>query len=323
MFEITRRDFIVSSAAAFAALGLPKQVAFLGAASAQARALMEEGFYRFKVGEVEMTTIYDGVWHRDHDPGFIRNATVEDTKAALKAAGLPEDKVSIPFTVVAARTGGKTILFDAGTGGQLTPTAGLLKAKHLAAAGIAPDDVSLVIVTHFHPDHIFGLMEKDTNAPVFKNAEIVVPETEYKFWTDPGVFSQLPEARHGLAKRIQAVFPAWKNVTLIAGEKEVVPGVRAIPAFGHTPGHTIFHVSSGSDQLYVMADVCNIPALFLRNPGWHAAFDSDGKLAEETRRKLFGRVAAEKAMMTGYHFPFPAVGKIEADGNGFAFTPVT
>ena len=322
MYEITRRDLIVSSAAAAAVLGVPKQMAFLGATSAEARAAMEQGFYKFKVGDIEMTAIYDGAWNRDHDPGFIKNATVEDTKAALKAGGLPEDKVTVPYTVMAAKVGGKVVLFDAGTGAQLAPTAGLLKTKHLAAAGIAPDDVSVVIITHFHPDHIFGLMEKETNAPVFTKAEIIVPEVEYKYWTDPATLASLPEARKGLAKRIQATFPNWKNITRVDGEKEVLPGIRALPAFGHTPGHTGFHISSGSDQLYLLGDITNIPALFLKNPGWHAAFDMDGPLAEANRRKLIGRVVAEKATMAGYHYPFPAVGKVEADGSGFAFSPV-
>ena len=115
-------------------------------------------------------------------------------------------------------------------------------------------------------DHISGLMAKDTNAPIFPNAEIYVPAAEYKFWTDPTTTA-------GAAKRIQAVFPTWKNIKQFEGDKEVVPGVKPIDTSGHTPGHTSYQIGSGNRQLIVLGDVTNIPALFVKNPGWHAVFD--------------------------------------------------
>ena len=105
------------------------------------------------------------------------------------------------------------------------------------------------------------------------------------------------------------------------GDKEVVLGIRAIDAPGHTPGHTAFQVTSAKDQLIVLSNTTNIPTLFARNPGWHGAFDHDAALAETTRRKLFDRVVSDKTMVAGYHFPFPAAGTIGRDGKGYAFTP--
>ncbi|MEW5963212.1 MAG: MBL fold metallo-hydrolase [Pseudomonadota bacterium] len=321
MTIFSRRDLVCSAAAATVLFGLDRPVRFIGSAHAQDAGAAVKPFHSFKIGDIEVTTIYDGAWQKPHDPGFIRNATVEETTAALKAAGYSGENVPIPFTVTVVRSGGKTIMFDAGTGAQLAPTAGKL-TDGMKAAGIDPARIDTIVVTHFHPDHIFGLMAKDTNAQIYPNAEIVVPAAEMAWWTDPGVFGKLPEARHGLAKRIQATLPTWKNVRIVEGEKEVVPGISAVPAFGHTAGHTVYHLGSGNDQLLVLADTSNMPALFVRNPGWHAAFDADPQMAEANRRKLFDRAIADNAIVTGYHFGMPGAGRLAKDGNGYAFTPL-
>jgi glyoxylase-like metal-dependent hydrolase (beta-lactamase superfamily II) len=318
----TRREFVVSAAAASAVMGLGGPLAFIPPANAQKAAdAVAKGFHTVKNGAVEITTIYDGLWEKPHDPAFIKNASVEETKSALKAQGLTDAHVPIPFTVTVVKTGGKTVMFDAGTGGQLAPTAGRM-ADNMKAAGIDPKSISTIVVTHFHPDHIFGLMAKDTNTQVFPDAEIVVPKVELAWWMDPAVFGKLPEARHGLAKRIQATLGQWKNVRPVDGEVEVAPGIRALPAFGHTAGHTTYVVTAGAAPLMVLADLTNIPALFVRNPGWHAQFDADPALAETVRRKLFERAIADKAIVTGYHYGMPGAGSIQKDGAGYAFVPV-
>ncbi len=314
-----RRTFIISAGVAAAAFGINKQLAFLP--SARADELRDKGYFKFKVGDIEVTTLYDGHWDKPHDPGFIRNASVAETKAALKAAGRSDDKVQIPFTVTFVKTPSRTIMFDAGTGGQLAPTAGQLSAN-MKAAGISPAEIDTIIITHFHPDHIFGLMEKDRNAQVYPNTEIIVPDPEFAFWTDKTLTATLGKYRQGLAKRVRATLPSWSNVSRFSGEKEVAPGITAIPAHGHTAGHTVFSVASGDDQLLVMADTSNIPALFVRNPGWHAVFDADPDAAEASRRRVFDRAISDKAVVTGYHFGMPGAGRIERDGTGYAFVPL-
>jgi glyoxylase-like metal-dependent hydrolase (beta-lactamase superfamily II) len=317
MLNLSRRDFVVSTGLAIA-LGLDGRLA-ISPAFAQKTADPAKGFVTYKVGGADVTALYDGIWEKPHDPAFIANASVDDVKGAMTKAGLPADFVSIPFTVVVVRNGGKTVLCDSGTGGQVQPTAGKMMAN-MKAAGIDPATIDTVLISHCHPDHIFGLMEKDTNKPVFPNAEIVISDVEYKFWTDPAVIDRLPEARKGLARRIQAVFPTWKNVRQVSGELEVAPGIRFVSAPGHTPGHRAFHLASGASELMISNDTAYVPALVVANPGWHGQYDQDAATAEASRRKLLDRVIADKVMICGYHFPFPGAGTVAKDGAGYALS---
>lgn len=341
MQSISRRGMVISAATAAAAFGLNGPLAFLSPAGAQGsgsgsgagpdrhangspRMLVDKGFAKFKVGDMEVTQLYDGTWEKAHDPGFVKNATVDQVKAKLTAAGATDAYVPIPFTVTVVKMGDKTVMFDSGTGGQAAPTAGLIKKNDmLKAAGIDGGSISSILVTHFHGDHIFGLMEKDTNAQVFPNAEIIVPAVEYAYWTDAGLMAKLPEARHALIKRIQATLPTWKNVKQVESGKDAVAGVRSIATPGHTPGHTAYQLGSGRQQLIVSADITNIPALFVTNPGWHPVFDTDAAQAEATRRAIFDQAVADGAIVTGYHWGMPGAGTIQKDGNGFALVPVS
>src|SRR5207253_10642142 len=157
MLNLSRRDFVVSTAMA-AALGLNARLA-VSPAFAQKTPDPAKGFVTYKVGAAEVTALYDGIWEKPHDPAFIANASVEGVKAAMVKAGLPADFVSIPFTVAVVKNGGKTILCDSGTGGQLpvAPNAGKLMTN-MKAAGIDPSKIDTILISHFHPDHIFGLM---------------------------------------------------------------------------------------------------------------------------------------------------------------------
>jgi glyoxylase-like metal-dependent hydrolase (beta-lactamase superfamily II) len=315
----SRRD-VLASAAGVSALGLTGSLSFLP--SALAADVREKGYYSWKVGDIEVISIYDGKWEKPHDPSFVKGASVDETKAALREAGLDDGFVPIEFAFTAIKTGGNTILLDAGTGSQLAPTAGL-GSKAMADAGLAPDKIDKVVVSHFHPDHIFGLMQKGSNEQVFPNAEIIVGETEYKFWTDPCLIEKLPEGRRGLAQRIQATFPNWKNVTQYSGGQELAPGMTAVNTFGHTAGHTAFQLSSGSEQAMLIGDVINLPALFLTNLDWQLSFDADKDLATKVRKDVVAQAVADDMTIAGYHFGFPNSGKIKKDGNGYVFEPTS
>jgi glyoxylase-like metal-dependent hydrolase (beta-lactamase superfamily II) len=329
MFSTSRRSLILSAAVAGAALGLDRSLAVAAPARHQKTPDPARGFFRYKVGDAECTALYDGIWEKTHDAAYFSNATVAETKKALAAAGFTTAFVTIPITVFVIRLNDKLVLCDAGGGDQVqayNPKSVFVSGKLLAnmkAAGIDPRKIETILVSHFHPDHIFGLLEKETNAPVFPNSEIIVPEAEYKFWTDPSVIGRLPKARRPLARRIQSVIPKWKNVLPVAGEDEVVPGIRFVSAPGHTPGHTAFHLSSGHEQLMISNDTAYVPALCASHPGWHGAFDQDAAMAETSRRKLLDRVVADKMMICGSHFPWPGLGTIARDGAGYAVTVST
>src|SRR5215813_6398013 len=177
MLNFSRRDFVVSAGLA-AALGINTRLV-VGPAYAQKTADPPKPFVTYKVGSAEVTAIYDGIWEKPHDPAFISNASVDDVKAAMEKAGFTSEFVSIPFTVSVIRNGGKVILCDASTGGQVQPTAGKFMAN-FKAAGFDPAKVDTILISHMHPDHIFGLMEKDTNKPVYPDAEIIISDVEYK-----------------------------------------------------------------------------------------------------------------------------------------------
>ena len=323
MQTISRRGFVISAAAAGAAFGLDGPLEIIGTAHAQKADLAAKGFAKFKVGDWNVTTIYDGIWEKAHDPAFVKNASVDEVKAALKAAGQSDAFVPVTFTVTVVEKGGQTIMFDSGTGGQAGgPKAGLLAKQNMKAAGIDPAKISKIVVTHFHPDHIFGLMAKGDNAQVFPNAEIIVPASEFKFWADPALIGKLPPARQGLAKRIQATLPTWKNLKQVADNAEAAPGIKAINTNGHTPGHTSYELASGNTKLLVSGDVTNIASLFVKNPGWHVAFDQDAPLAEKNRRAFFEQAVKDGSVVTGYHWGIPGAGTIEKDGSGYALVPV-
>jgi glyoxylase-like metal-dependent hydrolase (beta-lactamase superfamily II) len=316
MIELSRRNLVIGAGLA-TTFGVSTRFAITDT-FAQNTTDPTKGFSTYKVGTAEVTAIYDGIFEKPHDPTFISNASVDETKAALVKAGLPPDFVSISGTVCVVRNGGKTILCDSGTGGYAPGWASGKIAPNMKAAGIDPANIDIVLISHFHPDHIFGLMEKDTNAQVYPNAEIVVSDVEYKFWTDPAVIGMLPDARKGLARRIQATFPTWKNIRQVTGPADVAPGMAFVMAPGHTPGHRAFMLTSGNASLMLSNDAMYVPALNVANPGWRGAYDQDGATAEASRRAMMDRLVADKMMVAGFHFPFPGVGTIAKDGTGYA-----
>lgn len=316
--HISRRHLMAGAAALGAVATAPTVEAKAPLAGKQ-----NAGFFRSKIGDFEVTTINDGFFARPAG-GFVKNAKDEDVKAALAAARLPggPDNVFIPFNTVVVNTGSKLVLIDCGNGNSGAPTSGHWMAN-FKAAGYDPKDVDTIIVSHFHGDHINGIRLKDGSA-VFPNAEIMVPAAEWGFWMDEARMNNAPDPMKGAFQNVRRVFgPAAKDVKQFEPGKEVVSGITAIAAPGHTPGHNVFMVSSGNGKMLCLADTTNNPHLFVRNPDWQAVFDMDGAGAAATRRKLLDMAVAEKTQIHLYHWPFPATGFVEKDGAGFSVTPVT
>ncbi|BCJ91270.1 MBL fold metallo-hydrolase [Terrihabitans soli] len=317
MSDFTRR---VALGALAAAAATPLASAPGARAAAPAAGRQVPGIYRYKIGEFELTAINDGAGLRPIQDGFVKNAPLEQVKSALDKAFLPTDKLPIPYTQLIVNTGRRVVLIDTGTGGQLAPTAGML-IENMEAAGLDAKAVDTIIISHFHGDHILGLRTKEGEL-AFPNAEVQVPEPEWAFWMDEGTASRAPEGLKQNFANAQKVFgPIAKDVKRYEADKELVPGISSVAAYGHTPGHMAFRISSGTDQLLVLSDTSNHPALFVKNPGWHAVFDMDAAKAEDTRRKIFDMASADRTRVQGYHFPFPATGHIAKDGDGYEFVP--
>lgn len=321
MTSLSRRTFLTASAgaAALSGLGLPSVQAAAPTAGKQG-----PGFYRFKVGDFELTAINDGTWYRALDDKFVRNAPFPEVQKALSDMFLPTNVLPIPFTALMVNTGSRLIALDTGTGGQLgqmAPQSGTF-AANLAAAGIDPKAVDAIYISHFHPDHINGIKTKD-NALFFPNAEINVPAPEWAFWMDDGNMSKAPEAAQGTFRNVRRIFAdIAKDVKRFEPGKDVAPGIASIAASGHTPGHTAFSIASGNQSMLYLADTTNNPWLFVRNPDWQAIFDMDGNMAAENRKRLLDRAAADKMLVHGYHFPFPASGYITKTAKGYDLVPV-
>jgi glyoxylase-like metal-dependent hydrolase (beta-lactamase superfamily II) len=313
--DLTRRTMLAGTAAAFAARadGAAAETAPAGTAS--------PGIYRYKIGSFELTAIYDGIWYRPINDQFIRNAPFSEVEHALDAAYMPHDRLATPFTTLIVNTGKQLVLLDTGTGGQIAPSAGVLRAN-LVAAGIDPKAVDRIVISHFHPDHINGIKDKD-NALIFPNAELMVPAVEWAFWMDDGNMNAAAADLKLTFRNQRRIFTdIAKQVTQFEPGKEVAPGVETLPAPGHTPGHTVFAVHSGDQSLLVLSDTAQHPAVFARHPDWQAAFDIDGAEAVKTRKKIFDRAAADRMLVTGYHFPFPACGHLLKTATGYEHVPI-
>jgi glyoxylase-like metal-dependent hydrolase (beta-lactamase superfamily II) len=319
MTTLTRRRLLAGAAAAtaFAPLVNPMPVR----AAAPPAGTQAPGWYRYKVGSIEVTVVADGANKFKFGDNHVTNKSRDEVNAALAAAYYEKDMMTTPYNPVVVNTGSKLVVIDTGTSEanfeRSKGTAGQFQAN-LKAAGIDRNAVDAVIISHFHGDHINGLLAPD-NKLAFPNAEILVPAAEWKFFMDDGEMSRASPGRmQDVFKNLRRVFDAiGRKVTPYEAGKEIVPGVTAVATPGHTPGHNSHIIASGASKVYVQADVTHVPFLFVRNPDWHAFYDQDGKMAEETRRKVYDMLVAERMPVQGFHYPFPALAHVEKSGSGY------
>jgi len=322
MIELSRRQLVTGAATVTAATALPPFVAARAAAPPIGK--QAPGIYRYKVGSFELTVVTDGGNNNPLPDNFI-SAPRADVNAALTADFLPADRVIGAYNPAVVNTGSRLVALDTGLGlGMYQQSSGAVGQYHtnLQAAGIDRNAVDTVIISHFHADHINGLVGPD-DKPAFPNAEVLVPAPEWAFWADESNTSKLPEIARPQMPNFKRVFNVLGNkVTKYEGDKELMSGIRSISTPGHTPGHMSLLVSSGDAKMIYQADVTAGPAiLFVRNPDWQFVYDTDKTLAVETRKKFYDMAAAEKVLLQGYHFAFPSRGYVEKAGNGYRLVP--
>jgi glyoxylase-like metal-dependent hydrolase (beta-lactamase superfamily II) len=318
MTEFTRRNVLTGAVAAAAVAPLSA-----GAhAAAPPAGKQAPSFYRHKLGDFELTVVSDGARPLPIGDGFVRNLSKDQVIAAAEAAYMPKGHIVAPFNPIVVNTGAKLVLLDTGWGSGIGPTVGLLPST-LAAAGIDPKAIDIVVISHMHGDHILGLKTADAGL-AFPNAEIKVPAADWAFWMSDDHMSKAPEGftkvQFGFNRK--AFGGLADKVTRFEWGKEVAPGITAVDSSGHTPGHTAFVIASGSARILYQGDVTNIPELFLRNPDWQIHFDHEPEKAVQTRRRIHDMASTEKLLVAGYHFPFPGLGHVEKDGAGYRLVPL-
>ncbi|WP_221930926.1 MBL fold metallo-hydrolase [Telmatospirillum sp. J64-1] len=280
------------------------------------------GYYRMAVGEFEVTALYDG--YVDLPPQLLSGIAEDDIQSLLARMFLETTPgVQTAVNAYLVHTGSRLVLVDAGAGGAFGPTLGGI-AENIRAAGYDPAQVDTVLLTHLHGDHAAGLLAADGQA-AFPNAEVWAAQEDAAYWLDEAIAAQAPEEAQGffkMARESVAPYVAADRFKTFAQDEEILPGVTAVSLFGHTPGHSGFLVASEDQTLLIWGDVIHSHAVQFARPEVVIEFDTDKEAALATRKRILEEAARDRLAIAGAHLPFPGIGHVRNEGQGYAWVPV-
>lgn len=319
VFRPSRRD-ILNIAAMSPALALPALAATPARAQALgAPAVANPAHFRFQLGEAVVTVVSDGHLETPAD-GLGVNAEPELVKAFLESYFLSTEINFSHTNHLVIELGDAKILVDVGSGNRFLPTAGKLM-ENLDAAGIDAGGITHVVITHAHPDHVWGIRD-DFDEALLPDAQYFIGGTERDFWLQDGLVNNVPaEMQQFVVGAVNSLNVDGAEWNVVSHETEIAPGVRVIDTPGHTKGHMSVVVESGGKQLIALGDSMNHAWMSTVHPEWVSGFDMDGDQTVATRKRLLDMAAADRMAVLGYHFPFPGVGHIAKEGDAYRFVP--
>lgn len=307
-----RRRFVALTGA----LLLAATTAHAGAPQVKTQA---PGWYRMMLGDFEVTALLDGTIEL-HPGQLLTNVTKKEVSSLLKRSFLGE---AVPTSVNAylINTGTHLVLVDAGAAALFGPGLDQLHAN-LKAAGYQPEQVDAVLITHMHGDHIGGLVQAGKMA--FPNATVHADKHDADYWLSPENLEKAPKEAKMYFQGAQMVLGPYVSAgkfKAFEGDTDIVPGIKAVAAHGHTPGHAIYAVESKGHKLMLWGDLMHVAAVQFPRPAVTISFDTDSKAAYAQRKKAFADAARQGYWVASAHLPFPGIGHLRADGRGYVFVP--
>lgn len=285
------------------------------------------GVYRLGAGETDAWVLFDhSIWVEPIQQ-FALGVPDSTIAELMERHFLPSNRLQFSSDPLLFRWAGETVLVDTGIGTQMPGSAGLLP-QHLAALDIRPEEISVVLMTHLHVDHIGGAFDPASGRATFPNAKFLISETEINFWSqsplDLGDVQDLPQEFVDFtvqcARRALSILE--KQIQPFKPESELLPGITAIALPGHTPGHSGFLFKSSAEQFLAAGDAMHDPILHLTHPEWTSVADWSRAQTGETRRKLLDELAHDRIRFQVFHFPFPGIGRVRAiPGGAYEFVP--
>jgi glyoxylase-like metal-dependent hydrolase (beta-lactamase superfamily II) len=289
-------------------------------AAAPLQTTQAPGYFRMLLGDIEITALLDGTI--DLEPKkLLTNVGAAEIDRSL-ARSFQAGAVPTSVNAFVVNTGGKLVLVDAGAAGLFGPTLGRM-LTNLRAAGYQPEQVDEILITHFHPDHVGGLVAGDKT--VFPNATVHADQRDVDFWLSKEQMDKAPADTKAFFQGAMASLNPYVTagrLKAFTGTTDLLPGIRAVAANGHTPGHTVYEVSSQGQKLLVWGDLMHVAAVQFPNPKVTIAFDVNSKAAAAERLKLFAQAAKNRSFIAGAHLPFPGLGHLRAEGRGYTWVPL-